>query len=435
MSEIFEIAYAAATNRLCLFTGTGFSKAVSGGTAPTWQGLLEKLCDAIPNSAKFKASLFPKDKPSALSLEEAAQIISLKLAAEDKDIYNEVADIIKAITLSGENKNISAFFQNRPFRIVTTNYDKLAETLTAENSVQSITPGLPIPRSSANIKVYHVHGSIDSPKNMVITSDDYFKFLNADSYFSRKLSTVLHENTVVILGYSLGDTNLKAIINDYKGFSKSHVVGSNIFLVSRSVVDQNVKDYYSHCYGIRVLDSLELESFFDKLNAAIPKAEEVSVESLKSIRQVVYENYAFTDDYLKLEDSFYQIISAISAEGLSWNNQAVVKVIGDIIERKTDFTRENNAWVQYEHLARWLIYLGAIFELKGTTIEDKYLDAVIRSMATMSKDYSFGYSWNAYKSWQERWSSITVSNRILIRKHIKVNNPRQDALTIVDGIE
>ena len=90
---------------------------------------------------------------------------------------------------------------------------------------------------------------------MVITSEDYFKFLNNDSYFSRKLSTVLHENTTVILGYSLGDTNLKAIINDYKGFSKSHVVGSNIFLISRNAVDQNVKDYYSHCYGIRVLDS------------------------------------------------------------------------------------------------------------------------------------------------------------------------------------
>lgn len=29
MSEIYEIAYAAANNRLCLFTGTGFSKALN----------------------------------------------------------------------------------------------------------------------------------------------------------------------------------------------------------------------------------------------------------------------------------------------------------------------------------------------------------------------------------------------------------------------
>lgn len=92
---------------------------------------------------------------------------------------------------------------------------------------------------------------------MVVTSDDYFKFINGESYFSRKLSTVLHENTVVILGYSLGDTNLKAIISDYKGFSKSHVIGSNLFLISRSAVTQYIKDYYAHCYGIRVLDQME----------------------------------------------------------------------------------------------------------------------------------------------------------------------------------
>lgn len=72
MSELFEIAYAAATNRLCLFTGTGFSKEVSNGDAPTWKGLLEELCDILPNTDKLKTSLFPKEKPSPLSLEETA---------------------------------------------------------------------------------------------------------------------------------------------------------------------------------------------------------------------------------------------------------------------------------------------------------------------------------------------------------------------------
>ncbi len=42
MSEYVELAYAAATSRLCLFTGTGFSKAVSNGEAPTWKELLKK---------------------------------------------------------------------------------------------------------------------------------------------------------------------------------------------------------------------------------------------------------------------------------------------------------------------------------------------------------------------------------------------------------
>lgn len=434
MSEIFEIAYAAATNRLCFFTGTGFSKAVTNNDAPSWQGLLEDICDLLPDADSLKASLFPDDKQSPLSLEEIAQVISIKLSSENQSIHEETAKIIENIRLSEDNEHVAKFFSERQFRVVTTNYDKLAEELTGESECQSIAPGLPIPRSSASVKVYHVHGSIDSPENMVITSDDYFKFINGDSYFSRKLSTVLHENTVVILGYSLGDTNLKAIMSDYKGFSKSHVIGSNIFLVSRSGVDQHVKDYYSHCYGIRVLDNLDIPDFFEDLNEKTPKVESIAKKSIDSIRNVVYKNYHFKEAYLRLEDSFYRIISALSAEGLSLENERVVTVIGDVIDTKRELTLENNAWEQYEHLARWLIYLGSILEIKGTSIEGIYLKAVLRSMNTMSNRLIIGYSWHAYKAWKRRWPSIMSSNRTLIRQHIEEKTSDGDALSVVNSI-
>ncbi|WGL80002.1 hypothetical protein [Serratia marcescens] len=110
MSEMFEIAYAAATNRLCLFTGTGFSKEVSNGDAPTWKGLLEELCGILPNADKLNMSLFPKEKSSPLSLEETAQIISIKLAAQDKDIHEEVSKIISKIQLGGVMRKLSIFF-------------------------------------------------------------------------------------------------------------------------------------------------------------------------------------------------------------------------------------------------------------------------------------------------------------------------------------
>ncbi|EGI71568.1 SIR2 family protein [Pseudoalteromonas distincta] len=434
MSEIFEIAYAAATNRLCFFTGTGFSKAVTNNGAPSWQGLLENLCDLLPDTEMLRGSLFPDGKSSPLSLEEIAQVISIKLTAENKSIHEETAKLIEAIKLGKDNEQVAKFFSERQFRVVTTNYDKLAEELTGKSECQSLAPGLPIPRSSANVKVYHVHGSIDSPDNMVITSEDYFKFINGDSYFSRKLSTVLHENTVIILGYSLGDTNLKAIISDYKGFSRTHVIGSNIFLISRSDVDQHVKDYYSHCYGIRVLDNLDIPDFFSELNEKTPKVESIAQRSIDSIRNVVYKGYHFKEAYLKLEDSFYRIVSALSAEGLSLDDERVVAVIGDVIDAKRELTTEKNAWEQYEQLARWLIYLGTILDIKGTSIEDIYLKAVLRSMNTMSNRLITGYSWHAYKVWKHRWSSIMASNRGLIRKHVQEKTTDGDALSVVNSI-
>lgn len=431
MSEFFEIAYAATSNRLCLFTGTGFSKAVTDNEAPSWQGLLESICDITPNSMQLKNALFPNGGNNPLSLEEAAQVISIELLKTGKSIHEEIAARIGSLKLKGDNSAISSFLAHRTFEVVTTNYDKLIEELSNNADCFSLTPGLPIPRSQSRVKIYHVHGSIDSPENMVVTSDDYFKFINGESYFSRKLSTVLHENTVVILGYSLGDNNLKAIISDYKGFSRNHVIGSNIFLVSRSSVDQHIKDYYAHCYGIRVLDQINVHQFFTRLNAEMPEAEKRQASSINNIKQVIFNGQVFNKDYLKIENTFFEIISSLAAIGLSVNDPRVVKALGDVINKKIELTTEDGAWVQYEHLARWLIYLASLLELKGTSIENVYLKAALRSMTTMRRELYTGYSWHAFKSWKYRWPAIIASNRALIQQHIEAETNWPDALDVV----
>ena len=267
---------------------------------------------------------------------------------------------------------------------------------------------------------------------MVVTSNDYFQFINNESYFSRKLSTVLHENTVVILGYSLSDTNLKAIISDYKGFSSNHSVSSNLFLISKDKIDKHIKDYYSHCYGIRVLDQMEIHSFFKQLNLVMPKAEKHVEKSVENIKKVVYGTSHFTNEYLKIEDSFFEIVSSLAAVGMSIKEPKVVSALGKIIETKIKLTHENGAWTQYEHLARWLIHLGSILELKKTSIEDIYLSATSRSMSTMSKKLYLGYSWQAFQLWNNRWSEITSSNRAIIQEYIVKKLPLPDALEVVN---
>lgn len=127
MSSMYEIAYAAASNRLCLFTGTGFSKSVSDGKAPGWKNLLEDLCDLLPAKNNPKLALFPPRKNSPLSLEEAAQVISLKLTQEKRDINLEIAKIIEPLDIDGDVDEIQKFFEEHTFRVITTNYDKLAE--------------------------------------------------------------------------------------------------------------------------------------------------------------------------------------------------------------------------------------------------------------------------------------------------------------------
>ena len=258
-----EIAYALSHNRLCLFTGSGFTKAITKNIAPSWDGLLREI--SINNNINID---FLKD--SHLSLEEKAHLVSEILKDHGKSIYVEISSIIKKLKLSNDEdiSNIKTFFENQSFHLITTNYDKLAESL-ANDNFHSLSPGKPIPKSSAKTKIYHIHGSVDSPDNMVVTAEDYFRFINYDSYFSRKLSVCLHENLVVILGYSLSDTNLKAIINEYKGFSSEQYIPSNIIFISRGKISQPTKDYYLSCFGIRVVGGVEIEQFFKKINDTI----------------------------------------------------------------------------------------------------------------------------------------------------------------------
>lgn len=430
MSEYFEIAYAAASKRLCFFTGTGFSKSVTGNQAPSWQELLETVCNLAPDPIALKQALFPASGANPLSLEEAAQVIALELAKVDKNLHFEIAELIKSLVLVGDNSIINTFMANNSVDVVTTNYDLLLEALSGENW-QSLSPGLPVPRSDARVRIYHVHGSVISPSHMVVTSEDYFRFINSESYFSRKLSTLLHENTVVILGYSLGDTNLKAIINEYKGFSRTHVISSNIFLVSRSAVSQYLKDYYYHCYGVRVLDSLQVHDFFFRLNQQMPVAARCALPSLDNIRQILYHGREYTSAYLQAENSFYEIVSSFSAVGVSVNNPAVVNSIGRIIQTKQILSSVNGAWEQYTHMARWLVYLGGILEIKGTSIEGLYLSAVQASMANMTNTFLYGYSWDAFSCWNSRWNSVIASNRSMIKRHILTSLLWPPALAVV----
>jgi hypothetical protein len=434
MSVYAEIAYAVHQKRLCLITGTGFSKAVTENNAPGWQELLEQVCGLISNGDELIKSLFPTDKNHPFALDEAAQIIAIELRNNKLSMHEEVSEIIKNVKLSGDNSIIKEFLSSYSLSIATTNYDKLLEELAGIHNCHSLANGLTIPKSDTQVQVYHIHGSIDSPHNMVITSEDYFRFMRKENYYSRKLSTFLHENTVVILGYSLGDVDLKSIINEYREFASGQMVGANIFFVSRSPVDQHIKDYYSNIYGIRVLDNLLIPDFIGALEAEIEQSKDRLDASLSNIKLVLDEGHLYKDEFIRIENSFYEIISSCAALGRSISEQKVVELIGVILEQKRILTNSQNAWEQYEHLARWLTYLGSILEINGTSIEKVYLKATKRSMITMRKELYIGYSWHAYKAWKSQWLNIIPGNRNLITEYINKQTTWADALDVVNEL-
>lgn len=422
MSIFFEIAYAAASGSLCLFTGTGFSKEVTEGMAPSWQQLLEDTCQDLKNADDLRNALFGSRQVNRLSLPEAAQIIAIqRQLAGVESLHHKIASIIGGLAPQGDNSAVSNFLSTTSLDVVTTNYDKLLESLVHPDECTSIAAGLPVPRTMGRVRVFHIHGSVDAPSSMVVTADNYFEFIRNESYLSRKLSTLLHEDTVVILGYSLGDASLRAILSDYRMFVRDQVVGSSILFVSKDPVNQYVKDYYADSYGIRVIDNTSIPGFFSSVSNSLPAAKSCLSSSLDNAQKALSGSHTYSDDYLKIRTSFFEIIAAIRAIGRSINDSVVVRVMGNIIARKIKFTSANGAWEQYADLAHWLIYLGAILEIRNTSIESIYLQAVQKSMTSMTRRKALGYSWHAYAAWDAGWFDLAASNRSLVREYMIAN--------------
>lgn len=415
MDPYYELAYALESQSLSFFVGTGFSMHLTDGRAPSWLDLLKKCCKKIDGGEELSEQLFPNDNP-IMSLEECASIIKVKMDSQGYCLHTEIAQVIGSLGLGESGEKTKEILEGLPpFKLITTNYDLLLEEkLIGNEQCTSYSIGYPINRQAKEYQVYHVHGSVKFPKKMIVTADDYFKFINYPDYFSKKVQTLIEESTTVIIGYSLGDVNFKAILNNIRSNRVHDINRQNLFYLSRSPVNKNIKDYYDRSYGLRVIENTEVEDFLNKINSKHEEIKKRVSGSRNLLMPVLEGKKRFTDSYLKKRDSFYEIIATLSSNGIIVSHPKVVKFLKDIFERKRRFTGLTGAWEQYKHLAGWLVHIGAIMDIKDTPLEDAYLKAVKASFNNMSKKKELGKSWDSFVIWRRHWLDLTYDNRVMI---------------------
>lgn len=92
--------------------------------------------------------------------------------------------------------------------VITTNYDNLIE------QVYGFSPliGNDILLSNPYGSVYKIHGSIETPESLIITSDDYGRFEDSYDLIRSQIISMFIHNPIVFLGYSLGDKNIKMLL-------------------------------------------------------------------------------------------------------------------------------------------------------------------------------------------------------------------------------
>ncbi|TBX23176.1 hypothetical protein TK45_08180 [Bowmanella sp. JS7-9] len=432
MDPYYELAYALESKSLCMFVGTGFSMHLTDLEAPSWLSLLQKCAKKIEHGDELIDQLFPDNKP-VMPLEECASIIQVRMQSAGKCLHTEIAKIIRKLKLGKSSEKVKKFVEEfSDLKFITTNYDDLIEKgLLEDKESTSYSIGYPVNRQPKGVQVYHVHGSVKHPKKMVVTADDYFRFINRPDYFSKKIQTLIEENTTIIIGYSLGDINFRAILNNQRSNRIHDINRQNLFFLSRSEVDQNVKDYYDRSYGLRVIDNTEIDVFISNIINKHRYIKDRVAKSRNLLMPVLEGKKKFTDDYLKKSDSFFEIVATLSSNGILISHPDVVKFLKDVLKRKDNFTSENGAWNQYVHLANWLIHLGSIMDIKDTSLEEVYLSAVRTSFGNMSKKQIFGRSWDAFTAWKKGWYSLTYDNRQMIIEFLKDNHISDDGEEVI----
>ncbi len=405
---------------------------LTDGTAPSWLSLLKTCCEKIDGGEELAEQLFPNDNP-IMSLEECASIIKVKMDSQGYCLHTEISKVIGNLELGESGEETKEVLEGLPaVTFITTNYDLLIEEeLIGDYKCTSYSIGYPINRQAKDYQVYHVHGSVKYPKKMVVTADDYFRFINYPDYFSKKVQTLIEESTTVIIGYSLGDVNFKAILNNIRSNRIHDINRQNLFFLSRNPVNKNIKDYYDRSYGLRVIENTEVEDFLRKIETKHEQIKERVSRSRDLLMPVLEGKKRFTDSYLKKRDSFYEIIATLSSNGIIVSHSKVVKFLKDIFERKRGFTRVTGAWQQYKHLAGWLVHIGAIMDIQGTPLEDAYLKAVEASFNNMSKRKIMGKSWDSFVIWKRHWLDLTYDNRIMICQYFEGVDVSSDASEVM----
>ena len=436
MADFTDLSVALVNQSFTFFLGTGFSKYMTDGKAPSWLELLVDCAKEIDTTKKLSNQLFNTDNDgnitgSKFELAICAQILELEYLKNRRDIKESVSEIIRArinsTTIDTKKmETFRTFFELHPYvNIITTNYDTILSEYVLPEKSRVFIEDSSISRINNCVNIYHIHGCISKPNSIILTLNDYYRFQNRQNYFSRKFFTLLQETTVAILGYSLGDFNLNTILSEVRFQRKESYRTSDIFYISRNPVEDIYAKFYSYSYGIQVIDNYDIDEIVISLALGYSRAKSI-IDNISSLRKVLYEGYEYDDDFLKLSVALNTILIQAASLGIDKSNQEFLKLLIKILNKKKDFTRENGAWAQYAHLADWIITIGSLLFIKGSSFEEEFNEIIKYSLRYCSRRLFFGYSWESFNVWRRRWSELKIENQFYIREIIDSNYSAND---------
>ena len=230
LKRIYVLREKAERNKLAVFVGAGVSCNVKD--MPSWGDLVAAMAREIGYS---KCTVCRHKKTCEKRCKECKQRKDCQgkcLAAEDlsTDDYLKIPQYVfnhnrqsykRVIKENIDDKCIpdaplsKAIFEIHPAHIITTNYDRLLEASDSEfcRQYDVVISDADLLDSEKSKYIIKMHGDVTKPNTIVLKEQDYLEYSQKHVLIELFIKALLADHTILFLGYSLNDYNVKLIIS------------------------------------------------------------------------------------------------------------------------------------------------------------------------------------------------------------------------------
>ena len=200
--EIEVLAEELRDGKLIIFVGAGVSM---NSKLPSWNELIRDYAE--------KLGMIKENEQRSFNGEETLEIPEIYYDKFGKIKYYEILEKrFNAREYSPNSIHETLKKMNLNY-IITTNYDKLIEDEFENKKIYDIiTKDNELPYSKTNKAIIKMHGDLKN-RNIVLKKSDYDNYEKNFPLISTFIKGLFTSNTILFIGYSLNDVNVKDIIN------------------------------------------------------------------------------------------------------------------------------------------------------------------------------------------------------------------------------
>lgn len=248
--ELRQIIEASEKNALTFFVGAGVSALSS---APDWKGLINAFCGEIGRKQKLKDD-------ESFSSDEYLQIPQMYYYSINKDDTKYMKFVKDQMHLASLRPNPihSEMLKLTPASFITTNYDTLLEDAAVQycQSFKVVSCDKKVPTIFGDRAILKMHGDFES-NNIVLKEEDYLGYSEKFKLIETLVKSIFATNTVVFIGYSINDYNIKLILNWTKALLGSEFRKPIFIRASKTCLKDEEKQYHES-RGLSVVECIKL---------------------------------------------------------------------------------------------------------------------------------------------------------------------------------